>query len=943
MGTINQRSMTGGELAPSLHARVDTAKYQSGLRTCRNFEVMRHGGAQNRPGTELVDEVKDSTDTAHRLIPFVYNAAQAYVLEFGDYYVRIIQDGALLGHGTVAAWADATAYVVGDIKSYSGTDYYCMIAHTSATANDRPSTGTNWTVYWYPLPASVLEVPSPYAMADLALVKFVQSADVMTLTHGSYPVYELRRLGANWWTLGIRSIESSVAIPSGVANNGTATIPSTTITGITTASTPSVFTAVGHGLASGDVADFQFTWFLRYTSLGNTFYSEYVTERFTATITVLTADTFKVTQIGASGFYFAESPYANGSALVYRTLLSGAKYVKVGTTSTLPYKTQYVVTAIDSNLIESTPSIVTGTSDTPAVGTVITVTWTEQTGIQRYNIYKKQGTLFGFIGSSSRGIFTDNGIVPDLTLTAPFPKDLFSAADAYPSVCGYYQQRLLLASSNDQPETVWGSRTGDFANFSKREPLLDDDMVEFNLAGRQVNAVKHVLDLGKLIVFTQAGEFAVLGNAAGALTPSEINAKQYSYHGSADLQPIVIGNTALYVQARGTTIRDLAFDFQVDGYKGNDLTLFAAHLFDKYTVTDWAFQQIPHSIVWVVRSDGTLLGLTYIPDQQIWGWHRHDTDGTILNACVIPEGNEDVLYLLVERDNGKFIERMATRKVEDIKDMLYLDSALSYDGRNSNTGYTVTLTGGTTWDNVDNLTLTFAGTAPLAGTTADIGKEVQITDADGIQYRCAVTVQSSTTVCTVKPNRTIPVALRSVATSDWTLAVKTVTGLAHLEGQAVGVTADGFVVANPYNPAYTGVTVASGSVTLDRAYGVIHVGLSYLCDLETLDIDTVQGETLIDKKKLVNTVSLYVEDSRGLWIGGKPPTDDDTDATEGLYELKIRETENYDDAVDLATGVVDVNIESHWNSNGRVFIRQLDPIPLAVLAVAPAGMIPFRG
>ena len=100
---------------------------------------------------------------------------------------------------------------------------------------------------------------------------------------------------------------------------------------------------------------------------------------------------------------------------------------------------------------------------------------------------------------------------------------------------------------------------------------------------------------------------------------------------------------------------------------------------------------------------------------------------------------------------------------------------------------------------------------------------------------------------------------------------------------------------------------------------------------------------MADKKKLINKVSLYVEKSRGIWIGPKPPTDDTVDPLENLTELKIRNEEGYDDPVELVTKVVEVNISGEWNSNGRIFIRQIDPVPLTILAIMPTGLLPVRG
>lgn len=935
MTTLNQRSFTGGEVAPSLYARVDQSKYQNGARTMRNLQIMRHGGAQNRPGSQYLAEVKDSADSGYRLIPFVYSSDQSYVLEFGDYYLRIYQDGALLDHGTVAAWANGVAYVVGDIKSYSGTDYYCTQAHTSATANDRPSTGTNWQTYWYAQPTGILELPTPYAIADLATLKFVQSADVMTLVHGSYPVQELSRFGANWWTLTPRSTLSVVSSPTGLSNNGAAVTAQTSITALTFAN-PAIFTSVAHGLTTGDIISLTITIRFSYPPPYSLIKDFGVT--MVGAITTVSVDTFKFTQTGASSFYNTSAFNTTGYSY-----LSGT-YVKQGTSAAALFKTQYVVTSVSNDGIESQPSLPTGTSDTPSAGTVITVTWAAASGISKYNVYKKTGAVFGFIGTADRPLFQDNGITPDTTLTAPFADlTLFAAVGDYPSCVGYYQQRLLFGNSTNETETVWASRTGDFPNFSKRQPLQDDDSIKFNLAGRQVAQIKHIMDLGKLLVFSSTGEYFCNGDAAGIITPTDVNVRQHSNFGSSDLAPIQIGNNALFVQARGSLVRDLGFDWQTEGYKGNDLTLFSAHLFDGYTIVDWAYQQIPHSIVWAVRSDGTLLGLTYLPEHQIWGWHRHDTDGTYEAVAVIPETredgrSEDVLYALVNRDGGRYVERFASRQISstDTSGWRFLDSYLDFDGQNA--GATTMTLSGSGWTYTDTLTLTASVSTFTAG---DVGNQFWLTGSDGTVIRCTVTALHFDTVVSILPHATVPASMQAVATSTWTRAVDTFTGLDHLEGKDVAVFADGFVVASPNNSAYTTVTVTSGSITLDKPYGVVSVGLPYLCDLETLDIDTVQGETLVDKRKNVNEVWLYTEKSRGIWAGASDPGD--TDPLDGLYELRVRNTEGYDAPVSLSTGVESILLRPEWNSNGRVFIRQADPLPVAILAVAPKGMIPLRG
>jgi hypothetical protein len=176
-----------------------------------------------------------------------------------------------------------------------------------------------------------------------------------------------------------------------------------------------------------------------------------------------------------------------------------------------------------------------------------------------------------------------------------------------------------------------------------------------------------------------------------------------------------------------------------------------------------------------------------------------------------------------------------------------------------------------------------------------------------------------------------------------------VDGLWHLEGEAVSVFGDGMTVASPNNePAADNVVVTDGVITLDQCFAVIQVGLPYISDLETLDIDTVQGETLADKKKALGKVTLQVEKTAGLFVGGTCPEENpentDDDPLYGLTEIKPDDDDGEEDGPsELRTGKIDIVIETEWNSTGRVFIRQVDPVPMSVLAVSPAGWIPFKG
>lgn len=569
-----------------------------------------------------------------------------------------------------------------------------------------------------------------------------------------------------------------------------------------------------------------------------------------------------------------------------------------------------------------------------------------------YNFYRRDNNgIFGYIGQvnpNEVNQFDDIGYTADATDNPPVDLNVFGSANDYPSTVTLYQQRKVYANTNNEPENVFFSKTGAFNSFNKSggSVIQDDDAVEFTLAGKLISAVYNLVDIGRLIVFTESGEWIVAGGSAGEITPTQINARQVSYNGSKPSpSPLVINDSCLFVQARGSVVRDFNYKIESDGYTGNDITIFSSHLFDGFQINDWAFQQVPNSILWAVRSDGNLVACTYLKEQQMLAWHRHDTEnGTFENIATIPgvTSQEDDVYFVIERTidgvSKRYIEKLETRFISYIEDCKILDSHLTYDGTNL-TATTMTLSG-SGWTYTDTLTITSSAAYFSA---LDVGNEIHLTGADGSLVKFQLDAFSSSTVMTGRPKATVPVAMRATPIVTWGKAVDEIQGLWHLEGEDVSIFADGNVAANPNNDAYVVVTITNGMINLSEPAVVVHVGIPITSDIETLNIDSAQGETLADKDKMVTEVSLFVEASRGIWAGGSPPADESTDFLGGLYELKPRSDEPYNNPPALKTEVVDVQIESSWNSNGRVFIRQTDPVPLTVLAVYPSGRFPFRG
>lgn len=965
MSTVAQRSFAGGEIAPSLYARCDVAKYSTGLRTCRNFFVMRHGGVQNRPGTQFICEVKDSTK-AVRLIPFVFNSDQTYVLEFGNLYLRIIKNGVLQTNAAqnitaitnanpcVVTYAGADTYANGDEVAISGivgpignflNGRNFKVANVDTGANTfeldyMDGTNVNSTSMGAYTSggslAEIYEVATPYLEADLAELKYVQSADVVTIVHPTYPPSELSRTGDTSWTFTPIPFSPSIPAPTGIANSPTPGETKYSVSAVSSANPAVITTSANHGYSTGDVVELSRLDFVRQVGLG--FYY-YTAPKAQYTVTVLSVTTFTAVRVSNGANFVRPTGYT------YSTTRYTGKSQRTETAGTPSYLASWVVTAIaEDTFEESEPSEITGSSAVASGAAKKTITWDAVAGAQGYNIYKMDALgIYGFVAYTELLKYVDDGATtPDSTETPPVTKQNFKDSDDWPSAVTYYQQRRVFANTNNDPEKIWASKTGFFTNFTSSSPIQDDDAVVWTMTGRQVNEVRHLVDIGKLVVFTQGGEWTINGNDAGILLPTDVNARQASYNGaSSRLSPIVIDNSCLYTQARGSIIRDLGFSLEADGYHGTDLTVFSAHMFDKYTMNDWAFQQIPHSVLWVVRSDGTLLGLTYVKDHQLMAWHRHDfEDATVENVTVVPEGSRDVPYLTISRTiNGRavrYIERMSDRLIDDIRDVKILDSYLSYDGRNTG-ATTMTLTG-SGWTYTDTLTLT-ASASFFAST--DVGNQIQLTGPDGDVIRFQIDAYSSATVVTGRPVKNVPANMQAVALLTWAKAVDEIKGLWHLEGESVSIFADGYVVANPHNSSYDAQTVTNGAVTLDKPYAVIHIGKPITADLETLNLDTAQAETMVDKNKLMQKCTLFVEESRGGWVGQEAPPDEDDNFLGGLTEIKVRNDEDYESPVELRTGTMDVTVEATWNDNGRIFIRQTDPIPMSVLAIAPAGYVPI--
>jgi len=911
--TLPQVSFTGGEISPSLAARTDLARYATALRTCRNFLVRPYGGIENRPGTTYIGEVKHSNRRT-RLIPFSFSTEQNYVLEVGHLYLRIIKNGAYLMNGSVPR-----------------------------------------------------EVATPWTEDDLDRLRYTQSADVMTFVHPDHAPRELRRLSESNWELRLFAAHNGPFLPLNV-DEGLVVWASAVEGNVTLQASGDVWTADHVGalmfIEAEDLAgtppweankciasEGQNPYGQKRRNSDGSVYACVTNQTASAGNEIRTGNVEPTHDKGvrADGdgnpITAGSTVYAERAGVDWEYLHSGYGIVQITGYTSPTQVSATVLKRLPDDVVSTATYTTLGSFDGDGVTKTFSIPGATSADSADYRVAGTR-TIDGGDGpdielpwSAGSSSYTVNPVAETITFdTAPGSNVSFTVAElvgggstsvwalgawskaqGYPSVVTYFADRLVFAATPSQPQTVWMSKTSNYTDFGTSTPLVDDDAITFTINARQVNVIRELVPMADLVILTAGGEWRMVTD--GVVSPTTISLRPQSYRGAADYRAEVIGNTALYIQAQGTAIRDLYYTFAEDGYNGADLTLLADHLFHGHAVDSIDFHQTPYSILWAVRDDGALLSCTYLREQEVLGWARHDTgDGDAFeDVCVIPEGDEDACYVVVRRTiNGatkRYVERFATRRLTDIREAVFVDSALIYDGTNVSADQ-VRVNAVTGWTTEDSVLLTSAPGAVFAA--SNVGDEIWFTGVGDEPVRVRITGYTSPTEVTGAPLVDIPPELQGVYTGAWALAVDTLSGIGHLEGRTVAVLADGKV--------QTQKVVTSGSITLDRPAAYAVVGLPITADAETLEVNVPGGESIRTKKKTIPTVSLIVRESRGLWAG--------SDA-DHLYEFKQRDAEPYLDPVDLLTGTATIPISSTWNGTGRVFVRQSDPLPVAILGILP--------
>jgi len=272
------------------------------------------------------------------------------------------------------------------------------------------------------------------------------------------------------------------------------------------------------------------------------------------------------------------------------------------------------------------------------------------------------------------------------------PSPALSGANDRPSVVTFFEQRLVFGNSNNNPQTLWFSKNGDYLNFTVG--TADDDALIYTIASNQVNAIRYFSATRVLTVGTSGGEYVVTAANDGPVTPTTTLIRKYSNYGTAAIQPVQVADVALFLQRGKRKIREFRYvgDVNADAYQAPDLSILAEHITDG-GINQFAYQQEPDSIIWMVRSDGTLIGMTYRREEQVVAFHKHVIGGSFSSGQAVVESiatlptetGEDELYMIVKRTiNGatkRYVERMKPFDFgSDTTGAFFVDSGLSYSG-----------------------------------------------------------------------------------------------------------------------------------------------------------------------------------------------------------------------------------------------------------------------
>lgn len=506
------------------------------------------------------------------------------------------------------------------------------------------------------------ELVTPYLEADLDALSFTQSADVLYIVHKGYRPMELYRVSDDEWAL------QDFPFRNGPFRNKTeaqadVTLALSALSGdnVTMTASAPLFEA-GHEGALFEL----------------THHVDEVMKKSSGDTWTLEVTAYKEWRLESGGFWGGEVVLEywdedEGAWVKYKTYIS--QVYDEGTSSSCGNAKNYS----DQDTVDKPTKLrlraVSFSSFVPEGNSEEDRGYFQLVAMAGY--HKAVARVVSVVSSTKATVSMETEAA-STRATLNWREGSWSDVLGWPSAVGFYQERLAMGATREEPQSWWLSVVGDYYDFGVSLEVLDDEAVSGTLVSRKLYDINYFVSTNKLLIMTSGGEWLLSpGAAGGALTPSNVDVGLQGNRGCARIEPVVIGNMVLFVQSRGLRIRDLGYEYVSDSYTGTDLTMLARHLFERGTIADWAFAQEPDSMCWTVMSDGSLVALTYIREQEVVAWGRFPTDGFVESvAAVVSEGADDV-YLCVKRGEERFIELLSPRGVDSPEEAFFVDAGVT--------------------------------------------------------------------------------------------------------------------------------------------------------------------------------------------------------------------------------------------------------------------------
>ena len=908
---LRGQAFTGGELSEAFFGRTDLDKYDTAVAEALNFFVDYRGGISTRPGTEFCAFLEGTT----RLFAFSteFQSTPNFIVIFGDSYVRFAQQGEYLteaattvtaasgavitaaGHGATSGTWVAVAVggknFIAEITDVSGDDLTLVLPNGVV-----PSLSGTGTV------AKLLTLASPYTATQVGQLRFTQRLNEVTLTHPDHAPRKLRFDGTTW-TLTTITFGSPIAPPTGINIEVVMKVAATDshvgviVTSVDQQGNESIGSPLlikdSIGNYTTEQGSMRVTWL---PVAGAASYNVYRTSVASETSLSKAQEVGFIGSTRAPIFVDANiipdftrtpplnfNPFANGAVTELGMLTLGSGYA-FNTTVSIADGTGFAGVPVVG------PSDVTAYAAGALTGVLI------QQGGSGYTL--SSAVTFDAVGGGTGATAEVRGVTP--------------ASGNYPTCAGVFQQRQVYAGSRNEPITVWASKPGQFENFDFSDPPNSGDAYTFQLDVTDVSPIKHLLSIRDgLLVFHSTGVDRLLADEGRAVTALSAVVEPQADLGVSDTEPVKINNDILYAQQRGAAVQALFYTFYTNSYTAQDISILSNHLLGKgLEPRRFVWNEEPHKIVWVPRADGALLSLTYLREQEVFGWCKHQTQGFFRDAVLAKEPAHDVLYVATERffnnRHVQCLERLQAIATDDLH--WNVDCGVRYEGTRPQAALQITEASGVY--TLTALSAVFGGAA-----AGDV-----IRALDGIFEITSVVSSTVVEAGAVRaPTRKVPFTdhFYMARSGEWLLSspITSLGGLDYLEGQTVSILADGDVEVPK--------VVTDGSVTFEYPRTHVTLGLRYTGRVTTLPLSDPENQLDGKKKRLVGT-AIRVRQTRGLFVGA---------AGRRLYPVKEAVPQIWDAPREFLSETFVAKVSAHWEKDAQLTVQQDDPLPATVLGL----------